>query len=72
MKYYAFLHFAKIENRIVKTYGIAVVENKKIIRKIKDVSTDRKAIMRFVKNLNTSQIELVHLDDVIEDFLCTM
>ena len=72
MKYVAFLHFARIEKKIVKTYGIAVIENKKCIRIIKDISMDRNAVKRFVKDLNDSQIELVHLDDVIEDFLCIM
>ncbi|MBQ8766982.1 MAG: hypothetical protein IJZ16_09270 [Clostridia bacterium] len=72
MKYVMFPHCVRIENKIIKTYGIAVFQNKSLIRFIKDVSTDRKAVKQLVKDMNEYQIELVHIDDVLEDFICQL
>lgn len=69
MKYIMFPHCVKIENKIIKTYGITVFQSKSLIKVIKDVSTERKAVKQLVKDMNKYQIELVHIDDVLEDFI---
>lgn len=69
MKYIMFPHITKIEEKIVKTYGIVCFEKLFYRKIVKDVSTDRKATKRLVKDLNDYQVELIHLNDVIEDFL---
>lgn len=70
MRYVMFPHLTRIEEKTVKTYGVMCF-NKFLCGKIvKDISTDRKSVRQFVRDLNDYQIELVHLDDVLEDFLC--
>ncbi len=69
MKYIMFPHCIKIENRIIKTYGIIAAENLFHKKVIKDISTDKKAIKHLVKDLNEYQVELVHLNDIVEDFI---
>lgn len=65
--YLKFSHYIRIEERRVKTYGIAVLSAKAIeIRK--DVSTDGKAVKQLVKSLNKCKVDVVHIDSVIEDF----
>lgn len=65
--YMKFSHCIKIEQRRVKTYGIAVISAKKIeIRR--DVSTDSKALKQLVRRMNREKILPVHLDSILEDF----
>lgn len=68
MKYIAFPHYVKIESKKVKTYGIVVLQGIKLVKIVKDVTTDHKAVKQLVRNLNKYRIEIVHLDDVLEDF----
>ncbi len=69
MKYFSFPHLTKIEEKRVKAYGIVVFDNAFYVKFVKDVTTDYNAIKHLVKDLNDYKIELVHLDDVIEDFI---
>ncbi len=69
MKYFMFPHLTKIEEKIVKSYGIVGFEKLFYGKIVKDITNDRNAIKHLVKDLNEYQLELVHLDDVIEDFL---
>ena len=68
MKYVVFPHYVKIENIKIKTYGIMVTKLFIPIKVFKDISTDYKAIRNLVKRLNDGKVELVHVDDIIEDF----
>lgn len=68
MNYVVFPHFVKIENQKIRTYGIIVINKIIPVRVFKDVSTDYKAIRNLVKRLNDGKVELVHVDDIIEDF----
>ncbi len=36
---------------------------------ISDISTDRDKINKFVETLNTEQLDYIHFEDVVEDFL---
>ncbi len=72
MKYVMFPHLTKIEEKTVKTYGIVGFEKLFYGKIVKDITNDRNAIKHLVKDLNNYQVELIHLDDVIEDFLCQL
>ncbi len=69
MKYVAFSHLTKIENKIVKTNGIIAFRKNVPVKIVKDVALDGEAVRDLVEKLNKYQVELVHLFDVIEDFL---
>lgn len=68
MNYIVVPHHVKIENKKVKTYGIMVTNLFVPIKVFKDISTDYKAIQNLVKRLNDGKVELIHVDDIIEDF----
>lgn len=68
MNYIVVPHHVKIENKKVKTYGIIVINKIIPIKVFKDISTDYKAIQNLVKRLNDGRVELVHVDNIIEDF----
>lgn len=70
MKYLMFPHLTKIEEKIVKVYGIMAFQgiNCEII--VKSITTHRKTIKHLVKSLNESKVELVHLNDILEDLQC--
>ena len=68
MNYIVVPHHVKIENKKVKTYGIIVINKIIPIKVFKDISTDYKAIQNLVKRLNDGKVELIHVDDIIEDF----
>ena len=40
-----------------------------IIESIRDISSDRKAIEELVEKCNRLQLSLIHLGDVVDDFL---
>ena len=69
IKYVAMPHSTKVDNKIVKTCAIVVFEKHIPVKVVKDVSLDVKAVQDLVKRLNENEVELVHLYDVIEDFL---
>ena len=52
-----------------EAYGIDVYEGEELIRSIRDVTTQEKELLAFVQLLNKLNLELIHLDCVIEDFL---
>ena len=68
MNYIVVPHHVKIENKKVKTYGIIVINKIIPIKVFKDISTDYKVIQNLVKRLNDGKVELIHVDDIIEDF----
>jgi hypothetical protein len=54
----------------VKTYGIAVQFEREEERLVyADVSTDASKVQRLVELMNELQLDPIHLEDVIEDFL---
>ena len=55
-----------IDNNEYIAYGIRCMLNNYAIS---DISTNKNKIDKFVKTLNTEQLECIHLRDVIEDFL---
>ncbi len=51
------------------SYGIAAYENKREVARISDITPSRSELVRLVGKCNKNQAELVHLHDIIEDFL---
>ncbi len=68
MKYQIFKHQITIENKIIETYGINIYENKVLIDKLYDISTDYNALSHLVDSLNKDRIALIHFDSILEDF----
>ena len=57
-------------------FGIAALEDydgvTTILESISDISTDIEPIERLVEVCNNLQLELIHLQDVVSDFLATV
>lgn len=68
MYYKVFKHQTVIENMNIVSYGIKVYENRILVRKLFDVSTDYSALSKLVDSLNKNKIESIHLDSILEDF----
>lgn len=68
MKYILFSHKTEIDGKIINTYGIKTVADKGTEKTLYDVSTDYNAINSLVKRLNEGQVELTHLECILEDF----
>lgn len=56
-------------NHLVKVYGINAYQNGKLIIVVPDVFTDSNKIHSLVNLCNTLQLDVIHLDDVIEDVI---
>lgn len=70
MHYKIFAQDIEIEGRIFRSFGIrALSADNGIITQIPDVSADFAALNRLVRMMNIEKCELVHLKDIIEDFL---
>lgn len=70
MKYIMIPHYIRIDNKYVKTYAIIAIKKCIIVKIVKDVSTDKRAVSELIKRLNTRNVELIHLENIIEDFYC--
>lgn len=57
------------------SYGIAAYANAEedgtatIVASVHDITADRQSLSELVLSCNRSELSVVHLDDVIEDFL---
>ena len=64
--------YALIENTTpleeTVTYGLAVLWRGKTILQVPDVSLDRKAVIKLVKDCNRLRLCPVHLFEILEDF----
>ena len=55
------------------SYGIAVIsteDNVTVISSIEDISDDREELANLVELCNEEKLEIEHLQNVVEDFLC--
>ena len=60
------------ENQRHTVYGIDVLDNfKNVIKTVKDIFFNKQKAENFIKLCNEEKLELVHLQDVIEDILCS-
>ena len=58
-----------IENVTYDTYGIGAIENNIIVDYILDLSIEFERVKSFVNMCNDNELSLIHLKDVVEDFL---
>ena len=59
--------------RTRKAYGIAVIstlDNVSILHEISDITTERKKLKSLVNLCNRDKLEIEHLQNAIDDFLC--
>lgn len=68
MKYDIVSRSMEVNNISTTSYGISVLYNDSLIYQVEDISTDYVAIQNFVIILNEENPELIHLNDIIEDF----
>lgn len=54
------------------SFGISVRVAGREIRRIRDVSTDEEAVVRLTRLCTELKLSPEHLDDVVDDFLCTL
>lgn len=57
------------ESGLYRTYGIEACENGKTVALVQDISLDRDAVAKLVRACNRERLEVVHLADVVDDFL---
>ena len=58
------------KNRIA--YGIKVCENHTHIKTIDDISNDKIAVEKLIKDFNDYELDIAHLEQAVEDFLCAL
>lgn len=59
------------ENKKV-TYGISVTDKNGICDKIEDISPDKAEMEKLVSLCNELQLDPIHLEDIVDDFLSTL
>lgn len=55
------------------SYGIAVIsteDNATVLSSVEDISLDRDELAKLVELCNAEKLEIEHLQNVVEDFLC--
>lgn len=52
-----------------QTFGIRAISNGEVLMEIDDVTIDEERIKEFVRECNDGELSLIHIYDVIEDFL---
>ncbi len=68
MEYNVISHSTEVDDISTTLYGISILHNDLLIYLFEDISTDYVAIQNFVIMLNEEKPELVHINDIIEDF----
>ncbi len=58
------------KNRIA--YGISVCSNSNDILEIDDISDDRIAVEKLIRDFNDYELDICHLEQAVEDFLCDL
>ena len=58
-----------VENIEYITYGIGVMHDNVMITSIPDITTEFNRLKNFVITCNENDLSLIHLEDVVEDFL---
>ncbi|MBQ2898018.1 MAG: helix-turn-helix transcriptional regulator [Clostridia bacterium] len=58
-----------IEDSIIKTYGIGVIKDYRLLDYILDISTNQDEIQNLVFDLNEYELDAVHFREYIEDYL---
>ena len=53
-------------------YGIKVCKNSSHIKTIEDISDDKNAVEKLIRDFNDYELDIAHLEQAVEDFLCTL
>lgn len=69
MKYRVLQQEKEIEGQKYISCAIALYEDKELIRIINDVFSDVNEAERFVEICNRLKVSVLHIDDIIEDWL---
>lgn len=67
--YFVIPNQANLEDSTYTTYGIGSMHNNLMIAQIPDVTTDFNKIKSLVLTCNENDLSLIHLFDIIEDFI---
>ena len=59
----------KQEGKIRKTYGIAMMEDQKILDQIADVCVNPEKVQELVNLLNSQNVSRLHFRDVLSDWI---
>lgn len=70
IKYQLICGFTTENDRLNHSYGIKIVRGRRCIRVIRDISDDKERICRLIRELNELSPDPIHIDEIIEDFLC--
>ena len=54
------------------TYGISITDKNGICGKIEDISPDKAEMEKLVSLCNELQLDPIHLEDIVDDFLSTL
>lgn len=53
-------------------YGISVCSETKEIKTISDISDDKVAVEKLIRDFNNYELDICHLEQAVEDFLCDL
>lgn len=68
MEYALISHKSKINGISLTEYGMAIYKCGILFRIIEDISTNRLATEQLIDILNSEKPDLIHIDDIVEDF----
>ena len=69
MKYRVIGSLVEIDGAIYTSYGIGCEFEGNLLLEIKDLSTNKTRVEKLVLLCNDLQLDPIHIDDVVEDFL---
>lgn len=58
-----------IKNHNISEYGIDAFEGQQLIKSVANITDNKADILKLIEMCNELQLELCHLDDIIEDYL---
>ncbi len=64
--------FVAEDGQEVPSYDVCAVVNGKIVKRMKDISTDRLCVECFADTLNREDVELCQFEDVTFDFIYSL
>lgn len=68
MEYALISHKSEVDGISFTGYGMAIYKCGILFRIIEDISTNLIATEKFIGILNDEKPELIHIDDIVEDF----
>ena len=69
LKCFVISHLVFVEHRPFITYGLLVVKPHGFVRFFGDVSLEREKVKNLRKQLDGSDVELIHLKDIVLDYI---